>query len=276
MGKLERVETTTTSAGGWLERGRGEKKPEDVTALVIAWSLAEPHRLGETALFSGHGPAQVLGRGTYPTRNSQPRVVFVRQRPGENTDMAPLQGKGLSREQIHVEPRDVELRITRLGRGPLSVAGRRVDEGIVRPGDVVVVGEQLVLFCVRRPAILPALKYFPDTLWGPFGAADAFGLVGESPRMWALRDELAFLACTDEHVLLFGDSGTGKELAARARQRLGARKKKPRVARNAAPRPGRRIPGPSSRSTTRAHGGCWRRRRRRASRASSTPRRNRS
>src|SRR5690606_5383103 len=64
-----------------------------------------------------------------------------------------------------------------------------------------------------------------------------FGIVGESPAAWALRDELAFVAARDLHVLLHGATGTGKELAARAIHGLGRSAGREMIARNAATLP---------------------------------------
>jgi len=66
----------------------------------------------------------------------------------------------------------------------------------------------------------------------PFGAPDAHGNVGESPDVWALRDQLAFAAKSNFHVLLHGESGTGKELAARAIHARSSRAKGPFIACN--------------------------------------------
>jgi two-component system nitrogen regulation response regulator GlnG/two-component system response regulator HydG len=52
-----------------------------------------------------------------------------------------------------------------------------------------------------------------------------------------MRDALAFAAATDRHVLLLGDSGAGKELAARAIHGLSVRCSRELVARNAATMP---------------------------------------
>ena len=60
------------------------------------------------------------------------------------------------------------------------------------------------------------------------------GLVGESPAMEKLLDFIARVALVDSTVLLRGDSGTGKELAARALHRASPRAEGPFVAINCA------------------------------------------
>src|SRR5262249_46286359 len=71
----------------------------------------------------------------------------------------------------------------------------------------------------------------------PFGRADADGFVGESPAAWDLRDRLAFIGPQAGHVLLVGESGVGKELAARALHARSRRSRRPLVSRNAATLP---------------------------------------
>jgi len=55
------------------------------------------------------------------------------------------------------------------------------------------------------------------------GAALRAGLVGTSPAIATLRDQLEAVAATDATVLLTGETGTGKGLAARALHRLSER-----------------------------------------------------
>ena len=61
-----------------------------------------------------------------------------------------------------------------------------------------------------------------------------FGLVGESEPIVRLRQEIQAAAQLDVPVLLRGETGTGKELAARALHRAGARRERPFVAVNMA------------------------------------------
>lgn len=62
-------------------------------------------------------------------------------------------------------------------------------------------------------------------------------LIGESPRMQRLFDELARIADTETSVLICGESGTGKEVVARALHSRSRRAAKPFVAVNCAALP---------------------------------------
>ncbi|NQV22728.1 MAG: sigma-54-dependent Fis family transcriptional regulator [Rhodopirellula sp.] len=68
--------------------------------------------------------------------------------------------------------------------------------------------------------------------------AGSFGeLLGESPRMQSLFDELSRVADTETSVLIVGESGTGKELVARALHARSRRQSQPFVAINCAALP---------------------------------------
>ena len=68
----------------------------------------------------------------------------------------------------------------------------------------------------RRPAWMPPVDDGSASDEFPFGFPDRFGLIGESPAMWALRAQICFVARQPDHVLVTGPSGTGKEMVARA------------------------------------------------------------
>ncbi len=210
--------------------------PSDVAMLVIVWCRSEPHRVGEVALLGEGGPPLVLGRGPSPD-GVEPRVRFARQRPGVMTPAPPLVAPGLSRRQLLVHPRENGADIERLGQCALEVNGVPTNATEIHVGDVVHLRRELLLYCVRRPEKIPALRLFPAAAVGEFGEADANGVVGEAPCVWRLREKLAFAAKADTHSLLLGASGTGKELAARAVHALSARSLQQFVARNAATLP---------------------------------------
>jgi two-component system nitrogen regulation response regulator GlnG/two-component system response regulator HydG len=198
-------------------------------ALAVVWSREEPHRVGEIAFVDAE---QVLGRGGPRPEDALPRTQLLRQRPGGSAPAAPIDSVRISRVQLHLVPRGDRIEVVSMGRCPLLVDGAPAPRAEVAPGQTLQLKNEIVFLVVRRPERLPA-RHGPGALF-PFGAADAHGIVGESPAVWELRDALAFAAAVDGHVLLRGDSGTGKELAAGALHALSSRAGRPLVARNAA------------------------------------------
>ena len=68
----------------------------------------------------------------------------------------------------------------------------------------------------------------------PAVSASQFGMVGKSSAMQHLLSEIALVAPSEATVLIHGDSGTGKELVARAIHASSARSEKPLVTLNCA------------------------------------------
>ncbi|WNU11013.1 sigma-54-dependent response regulator transcription factor ZraR [Escherichia coli] len=68
----------------------------------------------------------------------------------------------------------------------------------------------------------------------PAVTASQFGMVGKNPAMQHLLSEIALVAPSEATVLIHGDSGTGKELVARAIHASSARSEKPLVTLNCA------------------------------------------
>jgi DNA-binding NtrC family response regulator len=221
--------TTVSLVGDPLEPEQEDAR--DTPALVLAWSAEEPWRAGEVAFAGPLGQPFVLGRGD---DGAADRMRFYRQRPQQMVEGPPLEGRALSRRQLVVKRFAGGLEVESVGRCMLSVNGAPVERAAVTSGDVLWFKGQLVLYCTERPRRLPAARYFPEAAWGPFGEPDALGMLGESPAMWKLRDQVAFSAKSSAHILLRGDSGTGKELAARAIHQLSERRSKALVSRNAA------------------------------------------
>jgi DNA-binding NtrC family response regulator len=188
------------------------------------------------ALLHPVGSKWTLGRGE-PQRGAGDRVRFVRQRPGAAVPTGPLEGSGISREQLRIRVRRDALLVERVGRCPVLVNGREVEMEALMPGDTLLLKGNLLLLCARRAEDLPAPRDFPGEAAGAFGEPDAFGILGESPAAWQLREQIAFNAKAEQNLLLFGASGTGKELAARAVHALSRRARRPFVARNAATLP---------------------------------------
>jgi two-component system nitrogen regulation response regulator GlnG/two-component system response regulator HydG len=198
--------------------------------VVIAWSLDEPHRVGEVATVNGRA---ILGRGGPQPEDEAPRVLFRRVRPGTSDASGPLASQRISRVQLALEARGDELHVKNVGKTPLLHRDLPVKELTATPGDVLVVKNALVLLVSKRPTSLEALRSHPQPAF-PFGGPDAHGIVGESPAAWAMRESIAIAARGPHHVLVQGDSGVGKELAARALHALSERSGRAFVSRNAA------------------------------------------
>src|SRR6185437_13928285 len=153
---------------------------------------AEPQRAGEVALLAGEGSEWVLGRGDPSSSGALLRVRFFRQRPGAMDPGGPVEGAGISREQLRLRVRGDTLLVRRVGRCPVLVNGTEVEMKALHPGDTLLLKGQLLLLCARRSEALPPPRDFPADATGPFGAPDAFGIVGEGPAAWRVRDEIAF------------------------------------------------------------------------------------
>jgi two-component system, NtrC family, response regulator HydG len=229
---VEAVHGDETSTGpGWLAKPSSERSAGGGPALMIAWSASEPSRVGECALVPSDGRACSIGRGEAAAGEPE-RLGFSRVRPGYHVDTGRLAGRESSRRQLALRLENGRIVVERVGPA-LRLNGIGVERASLEPGDRLTVERQLVLLCVER-----ALGGDPkDTATFAFGSADPFGMVGESTAAWALRQQVAFCANRDEHVLLVGPSGAGKELVARALHALSARRNAPFVARNAATLP---------------------------------------
>lgn len=211
---------------------------DDHLALVLLWSKAEPWRAGEVALLPAEATGKrILGRGAAKADDPGERIRFARQRPGSWEPQEPLGGSSLSRVQLELTPTRAGLKAKRVGRLPLTVDGAVSDSAVLKAGNVVLLGDQLCLGCVQRSVRIPETRHFPQGAAGNFGDADRFGMVGESRCAWRWREDLAFSARSEEHVLLLGPSGAGKELAAQLVHELSPRSRGPYVARNAATLP---------------------------------------
>jgi two-component system nitrogen regulation response regulator GlnG/two-component system response regulator HydG len=123
------------------------------------------------------------------------------------------------------------VRVKNAGQCRLSRNGVGITEADVAPGDTLELGKQMVLLCVRRPAWLVGQ---PPAREVAFGGADEHGIVGESPAIWELRGRIASIGPRSGHVFIRGESGSGKELVARALHASSPRAGRPLIARNAA------------------------------------------
>jgi DNA-binding NtrC family response regulator len=225
-------EATATEASHLASSGGSSRGAH--LGLMIAWSLREPGRVGLIGLVASQATPLVVGRGAGQP-GEEPRLLFAPLRPGPPQPPVTLESPTLSRRQLLVRRQGATLVVERVGKLAMTHNGAAVEQATLVPGDLLQLDRQLLLLCVTRGdgevrTRGPAPSF-------AFGAADPEGLVGETPRLWQLRDELAFYARRGGHALLLGPSGSGKELCARALHRLSARAQRPFVARNAATLP---------------------------------------
>jgi DNA-binding NtrC family response regulator len=174
----------------------------------------------------------VFGRGKARDADSQPRLELVRDRPGHAERTEPLASPKLSREQLLLRCHGEDsIEVKNVGQAKVVRGDDEVTNVRLAAGDMLEVGSQLLFLCVRRPAWTPAVG--KNRSLHPFGQPDEHGIVGESPAIWDVRDQIAFAAPLAGHVLVTGASGSGKELVARAIHTGSRRGKRPMVSRNA-------------------------------------------
>ena len=208
--------------------------PRRAPHLVLAWSLDEPQRVGELVPITR--PVRI-GRGEPLADDPAPRTTLHRIRPGHTVAGPPISNARISRLQLVVEPiAEDEVRVRSVGRATMRISGKVTTDGTARAGDVIEIHNAAVFLVTSRAVEPPASSVNVDAEF-PYAAPDRFGIVGESEAAWRLREAIAFAASTDRHALLLGESGVGKELAARAVHGLSARRDRTFVARNAATMP---------------------------------------
>jgi two-component system nitrogen regulation response regulator GlnG/two-component system response regulator HydG len=206
---------------------------ESTHVLVLAWAAALPARVGEVLTVKGDAPL-VFGRGEATPEDGGRRALLRRSRPGVAPDAVgePFEDPFLSRRQLELAKHETGIHVVNVGKRPILVDNQPVTQAVVRAGETLEIKGRLLFVCVSRAASIAELRNVKKP--HAFGEPDEFGYVGESVAAWSLRDRLAFVARRAGHVLLHGESGSGKELAARAVHGLSDRAPKKLVARNAA------------------------------------------
>jgi transcriptional regulator with GAF, ATPase, and Fis domain len=154
------------------------------------------------------------------------RYLPLFQRPGQQ--QLPIGYSGVSRESVHItRDGDDNLHIRPpASRMAVEVNGAAIDGPVTLRREQVAGGAMLslgraVLVCLHWMRCLPKDNPVP-------------GLIGVGGAAIAARDLIKQVAATDAPVLLLGETGTGKEVVARAIHALGPRGGKPMVAVNMA------------------------------------------
>jgi two-component system nitrogen regulation response regulator GlnG len=142
--------------------------------------------------------------------------------PGQ-AEGSPLGDRHLSRSPLRLSPVDDagalrlslgEARTRVVADGTLVTDTRLFSPGDVERGVVLELADRVVLLLHTFTA-------------QPFDAPEHFGLVGESEAILRIRHEIRRVADLDVPVLLRGETGTGKELVARAIHQAGRRRNSP-------------------------------------------------
>jgi DNA-binding NtrC family response regulator len=180
------------------------------TERLVRTSAHLPERLASlrvTVSKPGHETTQVVV--------SKPRVLLGR---AETADVR-LDDATVSQFHVELSPTEDGIRVIDLdSSNGVFIGGVQIERAIVPPGSSLLIGATVVT--VELAASF-ALTQSDARSFGP--------LVGESPVMRQLYAVLERLARTELSVLINGETGTGKELAARALHAAGARCDKPFV-----------------------------------------------
>ncbi|HEY4574547.1 MAG TPA: sigma-54 factor interaction domain-containing protein, partial [Thermoanaerobaculia bacterium] len=185
-----------------------------VPALTIL-AHPSPERVGERVLL----PALGSGRAVPLSRLSP---LFAQ--PGDPA-ARPLADPHLSRTPVHLVPgeRPGSVRLLSEGGGRIELFGARAADEVsaaeIERGVVLLLAHRVALLLHLLPPFLQ-----PET--------ERFGLIGDSAALVLLRREIQRVSTVATPVLLRGETGTGKELVARAVHDAGPRRDRPYLALN--------------------------------------------
>jgi two-component system nitrogen regulation response regulator GlnG len=186
-----------------------------VPALTIL-AHPDPRRVGERVLLPGLSSGRAVPLSRLAPLFMQPDGGTAR----------PLADTHLSRSPVHLVPGDRPGSIgiapepggCRLALAGTGSAGEVPAAGLER-GVVLLLADRVALLLHRLPPVLPR-------------ETERFGLVGDGAALALLRREVRRVADLSTPVLLNGETGTGKELVARAIHSAGPRRDRPYLALN--------------------------------------------
>ena len=204
----------------WKESGG--QPPMDLPLVPGLTILHHPEvfRVGDRALLTG------LTSG-YEVRLARGEPLFS---SSGREELLPLADPYVSRQPVRFLP----------GSEPGSIRLDCAESGttVEADGETVAEGREFPAAAVERGVVLLLAKRIVLLLspLDPAGSLDApdYGLVGESAAMAQLRREIRRVARREVPVLLRGETGTGKELVARALHEASRRSSRPWLAVNMA------------------------------------------
>jgi two-component system, NtrC family, nitrogen regulation response regulator GlnG len=188
----------------WDELSASERRRRARSRYPALTILYHPdlRRVGERAILSG-----LLGGGHVPLSRLEPGFEAPHQ-----GNARPLLDRGISRSPFRITREEngtiavsTEGNRTRLvadgvpvGKGGCAFPAHEVERGVV-----IELADRVVLLLHTVPA-------------SPSPVTESFGLIGESEGLLRVRHEIRRVADLEVPVLLRGETGTGKELVARA------------------------------------------------------------
>ncbi len=127
-------------------------------------------------------------------------------------------------------------RIEDRSRNGITVNGRLVSSTIVHPGDTIGLLSYTIRFDADRPEVLDDTEAMTSPTFRHSGnpGVGFCEMLGRSEAMLRIYEQIRQLAATRLTVLILGETGTGKELVARALHSLGPRQNQPWVPVNCA------------------------------------------
>jgi two-component system nitrogen regulation response regulator GlnG len=213
---MEPASGLTVEFPAWQDTAEGERRRRTRSrppALTILYH-PDSHRVGERALLAGvqEGGSARLSRlepGFAPPHRNDPRPLEDR-----HISRSPILISGSGDGGVHISLGESRTRLVADGapvQGSWTFAQPEVERGIV-----LELGQSVVLL----------LHPFSTSIPSP---SERFGLIGESEAILRVRHEIRRVAELDVPVLLRGETGTGKELVARAIHQASRRHQNPCV-----------------------------------------------
>ncbi len=196
-------------------------------APVAYWYAGDGGRIAQAnramAEMFGYPRESIVGRTLFDfcadTPNGKPKALSVRQRF--------LAGTEIRAEEIEARRADGSPLWLRVSASP-----QRLASGIVTGGRVTAVD---VTAEKRAEEAVRVSEYLEEEIRAAHNVDE---IIGQSPALMGVHEKVRLVAATDSSVLILGETGTGKELVARAVHSASPRTMKPLIKVNCAALPG--------------------------------------